>query len=168
MNSNRLFVCCNLWFSSKQAVGDIFLSAWVFTSGDKLTITFLKIRWEEVLAREVWYVREIVSIHCIVKGESDVVVNRLKSQCYNEPFLCSGVDYSVKWATKTYPMASLTPPCKPVKSRGALVPTLSPDGRLLAVALNQRDPRVSPSSSVSVTTIVIATLTRAAWLGPKI
>ena len=67
---------------------------------------------------------------------------KLLPPCYNEPFPCSGVDYSVKWATKTYLLASLSPPCKPVKSRGALVPALSPDGRLLAVALNQRDPRV--------------------------
>uniref|UniRef100_A0A3Q2PYX9 Uncharacterized protein n=1 Tax=Fundulus heteroclitus TaxID=8078 RepID=A0A3Q2PYX9_FUNHE len=45
------------------------------------------------------------------------------------------------WATKTYPMSHLCPPCQPVKSRGALVPAFSPDGRLLAVALNQRKPK---------------------------
>ncbi|CAL8321801.1 unnamed protein product [Lota lota] len=106
-------------FVKNEAVGDVFLSAWVFTSGDKLSITFLKVQWEEVLAREV----------CCV-------------------------DYSVKWATKTYPMPSLTPPCKPVKSRGALVLALSPDGRLLAVALNQKDPRATQVLFVSTQNFV--------------
>ena len=58
--------------SSNQVVGDVFLSAWVFTSGDKLSITFLKVQWEEVLAREVWYVRDIVST-ATVNGESEIV-----------------------------------------------------------------------------------------------
>ena len=96
-------------------------------------------------------------IHCIANGESEIVRNPLKSRCYNQAFLCSCVDYSIKWATKTYPMASLTPTCKPVKSRGALVPALSPDGRLLAVALNQRDPRVSPRPRDSVVSNLIPT-----------
>lgn len=51
--------------------------------------------------------------------------------------------YSIKWVTMTYSMSSLTPPCKPVRSRGALVPAFSPDGKLFAVVLNQRQPKVS-------------------------
>ncbi|XP_068609265.1 ciliogenesis and planar polarity effector 1 [Brachionichthys hirsutus] len=64
----------------------------------------------------------------------------------------------IKWATKTYPMSLFTPPCQPVKSRGALVPALSPDGRLLAIVLNQRQPKatqvlfVSTQNFISVTT----------------
>lgn len=52
-------------------------------------------------------------------------------------------EYSVNWITKSYPLSKLMPPCQPVKSRGALVPAFSPDGQLLAIILNQRDPRVT-------------------------
>lgn len=57
--------------------------------------------------------------------------------------LCRSEGYSIEWVTKTYSMSCLTPPCKPVRSRGALVPAFSPDGRLFAVVLNQRQPKVS-------------------------
>lgn len=57
--------------------------------------------------------------------------------------LCRSEGYNIQWVTKTYSMSCLTPPCKPVRSRGALVPTFSPDGRLFAVVLNQRQPNVS-------------------------
>ncbi|XP_068191690.1 ciliogenesis and planar polarity effector 1 [Antennarius striatus] len=53
------------------------------------------------------------------------------------------VGTEIKWATKTYPMSNLTLPCQPVKSRGALVPAFSPDGRLLAIVLNQRQPKAT-------------------------
>lgn len=44
--------------------------------------------------------------------------------------------------TKTYPLGQLATPCCPVKSRGALVASLSPDGLLLVIIINQKDPRV--------------------------
>ncbi|KAJ3604992.1 hypothetical protein NHX12_027043 [Muraenolepis orangiensis] len=106
-------------FVKNEAVGDVFLSVFVFASGDKLSVTFLQVQWEEGVAR---------GVGC--------------------------VDYSVKWATKTYPMPGLTPPCRPVKSRGALVPALAPDGRLLAVALNQKDPRATQVLFVSTQNFV--------------
>lgn len=52
------------------------------------------------------------------------------------------IEYSVDGVTKSYPLGHLVPPCQPVKSRGALVLAFSPDGQLLAVILNQKDPRV--------------------------
>lgn len=58
-------------------------------------------------------------------------------------FLYRSEGYNVEWVTKTFSMSCLTPSCKPVKSRGALVPAFSPDGRLFAVVLNQRQPKVS-------------------------
>lgn len=81
-------------------------------------------------------------------GEWTGLCNTLESQQVLELLkvhicLCSSVGYSIQWATKTYPMSRLTPPCQPVKSRGALVPAFSPDGRLLAIVLNQRQPKVS-------------------------
>ncbi|XP_041753988.2 ciliogenesis and planar polarity effector 1 isoform X1 [Coregonus clupeaformis] len=104
-------------FIRGEAVGDICLSAFVFTSVVELSVTFLKIQWEE--------------------GQRS-----------------SPVGYSVRWVTKTYPMSCLTPPCRPVKSRGALVPAFSPDGLLLAVALNQRDPRATQVLFVSTQNFV--------------
>ncbi|XP_069569860.1 ciliogenesis and planar polarity effector 1 isoform X2 [Brachyistius frenatus] len=61
---------------------------------------------------------------------------------------------SIQWATRTYPMSRLTPPCQPVKSRGALVPAFSPDGRLLAVVLNQRKPKATQVLFVSTQNFV--------------
>uniref|UniRef100_UPI003AAFEDE3 ciliogenesis and planar polarity effector 1 n=1 Tax=Centroberyx gerrardi TaxID=166262 RepID=UPI003AAFEDE3 len=105
-------------FVKTQALGDACLSAFVFTSGEKLTITCLKIQWDEDHAR------------------------------------VGSVGYSIQWASKTYPMSRLTPPCHPVKSRGALVPAFSPDGQLLAIVLNQRDPRATQVLFVSTQNFV--------------
>ena len=80
-----------------------------------------------------------------MKGEYDV-----SALCF------SSVGYSVRWASKTYPMSSLSPPCRPVKSRGALLAAFSPDGQLLSIVLNQRDPRVSGSADDIYIYIVLA------------
>lgn len=69
--------------------------------------------------------------------------------------LCSSVGYSTQWATKTYPMSRLIPPCQPVKSRGALVTAFSPDGQLLAIVLNQKRPKVSICPLCLISHIVI-------------
>ncbi|KAJ8346971.1 hypothetical protein SKAU_G00283720 [Synaphobranchus kaupii] len=114
----------NSLFAQGEAVGDCCLTAFVFTVGAQLNVTFLKIQWEET-------------------------VN------------LSPVGYSVRWVTQTYPLAQLSPPCGPVKSRGALVPAFSPDGQLLAVALNQRDPRATQVLFVSTQNFV----TVSSWLG---
>ncbi|KAM3874280.1 ciliogenesis and planar polarity effector 1 [Diretmus argenteus] len=106
-------------FVKTEAVGDACLLAFVFTSGEKLTITCLKIQWDEGHVRRV-----------------------------------GSVGYSVHWASKTYAMSRLTPPCHPVKSRGALVPVFSPDGQLLAIVLNQRDPRATQVVFISTQNFV--------------
>ncbi|XP_030005045.1 ciliogenesis and planar polarity effector 1 [Sphaeramia orbicularis] len=105
-------------FVKTETFGDTCLSAFVFTSGKKLIITFLKIQWQE---------------------------GQLK---------LGPVDYSVHWSTQSYPMARLTPPCQPVKSRGALVPAFSPDGNLLAIVLNQRQPRATQVLFISTQNFV--------------
>ncbi|XP_056875211.1 ciliogenesis and planar polarity effector 1 isoform X3 [Takifugu flavidus] len=66
----------------------------------------------------------------------------------------SSEGYNIEWVTKTYTMSCLTPPCKPVRSRGALVPAFSPDGRLLAVVLNQRQPKATQMLFVSTQNFV--------------
>ncbi|XP_072514569.1 ciliogenesis and planar polarity effector 1 isoform X3 [Salminus brasiliensis] len=106
-------------FVQSQTVGDVCLSAFVFTSGEDLLVTFLKIQWEQT-----W--------------ESKLSLER----------------YSVQWVTKTYPLKHLVPPCRPVKSRGALVPAFSPDGQLLAIILNQKDPRATQVLFISVQNFV--------------
>ncbi|XP_053501766.1 ciliogenesis and planar polarity effector 1 isoform X4 [Ictalurus furcatus] len=109
--------CLHCAFVQSQAVGDVCLSAFVFTAGEQLVVTFLKIQWEEA-----WK-------------------NSLK-------------EYSVDWVTKSYALGHLVPPCRSVKSRGALVPAFSPDGQLLAIILNQKDPRATQALFISVQNFV--------------
>ncbi|KAK7125268.1 hypothetical protein R3I93_020830 [Phoxinus phoxinus] len=66
----------------------------------------------------------------------------------------SSVGFSVHWSSKCFPLDQLLPPCKPVKSRGALVPAFSPDAQLLAVVLNQRDPRATQVLFISTQNFV--------------
>ncbi|PWA26913.1 hypothetical protein CCH79_00000898 [Gambusia affinis] len=70
-----------------------------------------------------------------------LVVTILKIQWSQGRMMVGSVGYNIQWASKTYPMSQLCPPCQSVKSRGALVPAFSPDGRLLAIVLNQRKPK---------------------------
>ncbi|KAM4720370.1 ciliogenesis and planar polarity effector 1 isoform 2-T3 [Anableps anableps] len=70
-----------------------------------------------------------------------LVVTILKIQWSQGRMRMGSVGYNTQWASKTYPMSQLCPPCQPIKSRGALVPAFSPDGRLLAIVLNQRKPK---------------------------
>ncbi|XP_061703718.1 ciliogenesis and planar polarity effector 1 isoform X3 [Syngnathoides biaculeatus] len=105
-------------FAKSQVVGDVCLSAFVFTSAKKLIVTCLKVQWTG---------------------------DRLS-------FGTSG--YSIQWATKSYPMSRLSPPCQGVKSRGALVVGFSPDGQLLAVVLNQRQPKATQVLFVSTQNFV--------------
>ncbi|XP_070707145.1 ciliogenesis and planar polarity effector 1 [Pempheris klunzingeri] len=78
-----------------------------------------------------------------------LIMTCLKIQWEESHERVGSVGYSVQWVTKTYPMSHLTPPCQPVKSRGALVPAFSPDGRLLAIVLNQRQPKATQVLFVS-------------------
>ncbi|KAF4082340.1 hypothetical protein AMELA_G00150710 [Ameiurus melas] len=109
--------CLHCAFVQSQAVGDVCLSAFVFTTGEQLVVTFLKIQWEEA-------------------GK-----NSLKG-------------YNVDWVTKSYALGHLVPSCRSVKSRGALVPAFSPDGQLLAIILNQKDPRATQALFISVQNFV--------------
>ncbi|XP_072227956.1 ciliogenesis and planar polarity effector 1 [Leuresthes tenuis] len=83
-----------------------------------------------------------------------LIITVLKIQWEEGQFRVGSPGYSIQWATKKYPMAHLTPPCQPVKSRGALVPAFSPDGRLLAIALNQRKPKATQVLFVSTQNFV--------------
>ncbi|XP_073334518.1 ciliogenesis and planar polarity effector 1 [Pagrus major] len=83
-----------------------------------------------------------------------LIITCLKIQWEECRVRVGSVGYSIQWATKTYPMSRLTPPCQPVKSRGALVPAFSPDGRLLAIVLNQRQPKATQILFVSMQNFV--------------
>ncbi|KAF7217094.1 ciliogenesis and planar polarity effector 1 isoform X2 [Nothobranchius furzeri] len=100
-------------FVKTEVMGDVCLSAFVFTSGKQLILTVIKIQWKEANSR------------------------------------VGSAGFSIQWATKTYPLSRLSPPCHSVKSRGALVPAFSPDGQLLAVVLNQRNPQATQVLFVS-------------------
>uniref|UniRef100_A0A3B5A294 Ciliogenesis and planar polarity effector 1 n=1 Tax=Stegastes partitus TaxID=144197 RepID=A0A3B5A294_9TELE len=89
-----------------------------------------------------------VSAFVFMSGKK-LIITCLKIQWKETPW-----SLFIQWATKTYPMSRLTPPCQPVKSRGALVPAISPDGRLLAVVLNQRQPKATQVLFVSTQNFV--------------
>ncbi|XP_008284693.1 uncharacterized protein C5orf42 [Stegastes partitus] len=94
-----------------------------------------------------------VSAFVFMSGKK-LIITCLKIQWKECHVTVGSVGYSIQWATKTYPMSRLTPPCQPVKSRGALVPAISPDGRLLAVVLNQRQPKATQVLFVSTQNFV--------------
>ncbi|XP_076158575.1 ciliogenesis and planar polarity effector 1 [Alosa pseudoharengus] len=110
---------CHSLFIQSQVLGDVCLIAFVFCVGEQLSITFLKLQWDEGVDRKL-----------------------------------SPVGYDVLWVTKTYPLGQLATPCCPVKSRGALVSSLSPDGLLLAIIINQKDPRTTQALFVSTQNFV--------------
>ncbi|XP_034565265.1 ciliogenesis and planar polarity effector 1 isoform X2 [Notolabrus celidotus] len=83
-----------------------------------------------------------------------LIITCLKLQWEESRVRVGSVGYSIHWATKTYPLFHLTPPCQPVKSRGALVPAFSPDGCLLAIVLNQRQPKATQVLFVSTQNFV--------------
>ncbi|XP_030047787.1 ciliogenesis and planar polarity effector 1 [Microcaecilia unicolor] len=55
----------------------------------------------------------------------------------------SPLPYQILWARQEYELARLGPPCESVKSRGALISAFARDGLVLAVTINQRDPKAT-------------------------
>ncbi|XP_067401645.1 ciliogenesis and planar polarity effector 1 [Emydura macquarii macquarii] len=55
----------------------------------------------------------------------------------------SSLPYQILWAQQACSLPSLIPECEPVKSRGALLTAFSRDRLLLAVAINQNDPKAT-------------------------
>ncbi|XP_065517863.1 ciliogenesis and planar polarity effector 1 isoform X2 [Lathamus discolor] len=55
----------------------------------------------------------------------------------------SSLPYEVHWVQQTCSLLSLVPQCVSVKSRGALLCAFARDGLLLAVAVNQTDPKAT-------------------------
>ncbi|XP_056323405.1 ciliogenesis and planar polarity effector 1 [Danio aesculapii] len=91
----------------------------------------------------------------VFTAEAQLIVTFLKIQWDSTwDSKLSSAGFRVDWISKSYPLNQLQPPCKPVKSRGALVPAFSPDGQLLAVVLNQRDPRATQVLFISTLNFV--------------
>ncbi|XP_075444503.1 ciliogenesis and planar polarity effector 1 isoform X2 [Ascaphus truei] len=64
--------------------------------------------------------------------------------CENNQKYNSSLPYCIRWAQQACSLASLVPPaCEPVKSRGALLAAFSRDGLVLAITVNQRDPKAT-------------------------
>ncbi|KAM9331016.1 ciliogenesis and planar polarity effector 1 [Gastrophryne carolinensis] len=59
-------------------------------------------------------------------------------QRYNSAF-----PYNVHWEYQGCSLDTIYPACEPVKSRGALVAAFSKDGLVLALAMNQKDPKAT-------------------------
>ncbi|EMP30280.1 Putative protein C5orf42 [Chelonia mydas] len=57
------------------------------------------------------------------------------------PQLAPSLPYHIHWAQQACSLPTLVPVCESVKSRGALLTAFSRDGLLLAVAVNQSDPK---------------------------
>ncbi|XP_069771549.1 uncharacterized protein cplane1 [Narcine bancroftii] len=86
-----------------------------------------------------------------------VVLTTLEVKWFEQVDCCiSAVPFSVQWTTQTHVLGGLIPACQPVKSRGALLIAFSPDGLVLAVIINQNDPKatqvlfVNPRNPVTV------------------
>ncbi|KAF3702035.1 Protein JBTS17 [Channa argus] len=90
----------------------------------------------------------------VFTSEKKLIITCLKIQWEEGHKRVGSVGYNIQWATKTYPMSCLIPPCQKVKSRGALVPAFSPDGQLLAIVLNQRQPKATQVLFVSTQNFV--------------
>ncbi|XP_045922847.1 ciliogenesis and planar polarity effector 1 isoform X1 [Micropterus dolomieu] len=113
---------------------------------------------KEASQHTVFVKSEVVGDAClsafVFTSGKKLIITCLKIQWEEGRVRVGSVGYSLQWATKTYPMSRLTPPCQPVKSRGALVPAFSPDGRLLAIVLNQRHPKATQILFVSTQNFV--------------
>ncbi|XP_076614742.1 ciliogenesis and planar polarity effector 1 [Chaetodon auriga] len=113
---------------------------------------------KEASQHTIFIKTEVVGDAClsafVFTSGKKLIITCLKIQWEEGHVRVGSVGYSVQWATKTYPMSRLTPPCQPVKSRGALLPAFSPDGRLLAVVLNQRQPKATQVLFVSTQNFV--------------
>nr|XP_009942042.1 PREDICTED: uncharacterized protein C5orf42 homolog [Opisthocomus hoazin] len=55
----------------------------------------------------------------------------------------SSLPYQIHWVQQTCALVNLVPQCVPVKSRGSLLCAFARDGLLLAVAVNQTDPKAT-------------------------
>ncbi|OWK57779.1 Uncharacterized protein C5orf42 [Lonchura striata] len=55
----------------------------------------------------------------------------------------SSLPYQIQWVQQTRSLVSLVPQCASVKSRGALLCAFARDGLVLAVAVNQTDPKAT-------------------------
>ncbi|XP_054468861.1 ciliogenesis and planar polarity effector 1 [Anoplopoma fimbria] len=115
-------------------------------------------RDKEASQHTVFIKTEVMGDAClsafVFTSEKKLIITCLKIKWEEAPVRVGSVGYSIQWATKTYPMSGLTPPCQPVKSRGALVPAFSPDGCLLAIVLNQRQPKATQVLFVSTQNFV--------------
>ncbi|XP_067885187.1 ciliogenesis and planar polarity effector 1 isoform X3 [Heterodontus francisci] len=139
--------------------------------------TRLSGRWAQVMADEqaklpqaedkdstihaVFHTDEVLGDCCFcsfvfTSGEA-LVLTTLELKWFEQVEQCiSAVPFCVQWATQTHPLGNLIPTCDPVKSRGALLAAFSTDGLVLAVIINQNDPKatqvlfVNPLNCVTV------------------
>ncbi|XP_078391865.1 ciliogenesis and planar polarity effector 1 [Cetorhinus maximus] len=95
-------------FHTDEMLGDCCFCSFVFTRGEALVLTTLRLKWLEQVEL------------CI-----------------------SAIPFCVQWVTQTHSLGALIPGCVAVKSRGALLAAFSRDGLVLAVIINQNDPKAT-------------------------
>eukprot|EP00061_Rhincodon_typus_P016778 g45167.t1 len=86
-----------------------------------------------------------------------LVLTTLRMKWFEQVEKCtSAIPFCAHWVTQTRSLGALSPVCTGVKSRGALLAAFSGDGLVLAVIINQNDPKatqvlfVNPLNDVTV------------------
>ncbi|XP_059830058.1 ciliogenesis and planar polarity effector 1 isoform X2 [Hypanus sabinus] len=86
-----------------------------------------------------------------------LVLTTLKVKWFEQVERCvSTVPFCAQWTTEVQDLGVLSPACQPVKLRGALLSAFSGDALVLAVVINQNDPKatqvlfVNPMNGVAV------------------
>ncbi|OXB66697.1 hypothetical protein ASZ78_013088, partial [Callipepla squamata] len=74
-------------------------------------------------------------------ARSLVLMMKLEVKGKFEPQKLDSLPYQIHWVQQTCSLVNLVPQCVSVKSRGALLSAFARDGLLLAVAVNQIDPK---------------------------
>ncbi|XP_059500959.1 ciliogenesis and planar polarity effector 1 [Stegostoma tigrinum] len=95
-------------FHTDEGLGDCCFCSFVFTCGEVLVLTTLRMKWFEQVEK-----------------------------------CTSAIPFCAQWVTQTHSLGALSPVCTGVKSRGALLAAFSGDGLVLAVIINQNDPKAT-------------------------
>ncbi|MEE6458032.1 hypothetical protein FKM82_000158 [Ascaphus truei] len=110
---------------------------------------FPKITDKEAMVHAIFVKNETLGDCCLCTfvsyaGERLMMTFLALRWCENNQKYNSSLPYCIRWAQQACSLASLVPPaCEAVKSRGALLAAFSRDGLVLAITVNQRDPKAT-------------------------
>ncbi|NXD09083.1 CPLN1 protein, partial [Nothocercus nigrocapillus] len=144
--------CVFLWESTEQANAHCSKNSsvagrWTQILPDE-SITLPSTDEKETGVHATFIQNEILGDCCLCSfvfysGEC-LVLTFLALRWHENSFRCvSALPYQTHWVQQTCSLANLVPQCVSVKSRGALLTAFARDGLLLAVAVNQNDPKAT-------------------------